>query len=251
MLLATLTRFEISLIAYGISGVVGAIAYWIIRRYRVDPTKRASVGAVKHHAEATAGVPLAIGALCLVGIAFLLIVASAPWWTALFSIPLAAWIVWWLPGSRRSVISQASIFVQGLPARVSAFVADIPGHVKWSPGVVSCTPQIQGPRGPRYLGVERGPSGQEMEGVIELTRDEPGVEVDLLVEGAGATGDYYHFAAQNGGTIVTKQTVVELPYLLALIGGMFLVKGEAPAAQQRRINEVQALKTAFESDPIQ
>jgi hypothetical protein len=80
-----------------------------------------------------------------------------------------------------------------------------------------------------------------------LTRDEPGVAVAIQVEGAGASGDYYSFAAQDGGTLVTKRTVVELPYVLALAGGMFMVKGEAPASQQRRINEVQELKTVFES----
>lgn len=236
------------LIAYGITVVLGLIAYWVIRRTRLDPNKRASVGAIKRHAQAAVGVPLAIFGLTAAMIVVIAVLLHAPWWTALVLVPPAAWAAWWLPSRRRLITSEASISVEGLPARVSAFVADVPGHVKWSPGAVSCTPQLQGPQGPRYLFVERGADGKEYEGVISLARDEPGVEVDLLLDGAGASGDYYRFVGGERGTVVTYRNVVELPYLLALMGGMFIVKGQAPAAQQRRVNEVQALKTAFESN---
>ena len=235
------------LIAYGITVAVGLVAYFVIQRTRMDPKKRATVGGVKRQAVGTGGVMIGIFGLTGVLLVALALLVGLPWWTLAFLAPIAIWAAWWLPASHRLIKSEASIVVQGLPVRVSAFVADVPGQVKWSPGAVSCTPQLQGPRGPRYLFVERGPDGKEFEGVVTLARDEPGVEVDLLLDGAGASGTYYSFAASDGGTMVTDRTVVELPYVLALIGGMFIVKGEAPAARQRRINEVQALKTAFES----
>jgi hypothetical protein len=127
-------------------------------------------------------------------------------------------------------------------------VADMSIRSKWEPALVSCTPQVPGPRGPRFLEVGRTPDGREVQGVIVLARNEPGVGVDLTAEGAGTTGDYYNFAPQGDGTLVTLRSIVELPYFLALIGGMFMVKGAAPAAKQRRVNEVNALKTAFEAD---
>ena len=113
---------------------------------------------------------------------------------------------------------------------------------------MSCVPDLRGVRGPRFRCVDRGADGKEYSGSVELTRNEPGVAVDLQLEGAASSGDYYSFAAKDGGTLVTKRSVVELPYVLALAGAMLMARGEAPAAQQRRIDEVQALKTAFEAD---
>lgn len=247
MLLAGFTPLETKLIAYGATSVLGLILYLVLRKTRVDPNKRASIGAIKRQGEAVGGVTVFVFGLCFVLLVVLMLLSRVPLWTLLVLVPVAAWAVWWLPGKRRRITSEASIQVQGLPARVSAFVADVPGQVRWSPGAVSCTPQLQGPRGPRYAFVERGPTGREFEGVVTLARDEPGVEVDIQLEGTGASGDYYSFAAQDGGTLVTKRCVVEVPYVLALAGGMFAVRGEGPAAHQRRVDEVQALKMAFES----
>ena len=89
------------------------------------------------------------------------------------------------------------------------------------------------------------PDGKEIASFYEVTR-EPGVEVVLWAEGAGVSADHYTFAAEGGGTRVTKRTVLELPYLLALIGGMF-VGNDVGAAKQRRVVDVQRLKAAFES----
>jgi len=243
----TLVRLLDKLIAYGITAVIAVIAYLVLKRARIDPAKPASIDAIKHSAEVSSAVPLVIYGLVLVGVVVLAGLLGAPLWSIVFLVPVAIWAGWWMPGRRRWMTSQASVFVQGTPSRVSAFVADVPKRAQYGPGVVSCTPEVAGPRGPRYRAVERGPEGGEVIGVYVTTRDEPGVEVDIQAEGAGATGDYFTFAARDGGTLVTQRTVVELPYLLALIGGTFMARGEAPAAQQRRINEVQALKTAFES----
>jgi hypothetical protein len=247
MYLLSLTPIETKLISYGITAVIGVIAYYIIQRARKKVDANRTVENIKHSSEIIAAVPVVIFGMSFLLFAAILVLVHAPWWTILLAAPVLAWAAWWLPGGRRSITSQASLLVQGLPARVSAFVADVPGQVRWSPGSVSCVPQLQGPRGPRFQVLERGPDGQEVGGTVVLTSDEPGVKVVIQLEGAGSSGDYYSFAPQGGGTLVTKRTVVELPYVLALAGGMFAVRGEAPAAQQRRINEVQALKTAFES----
>jgi len=245
--LLSLTQIEIKLISYGITAVIGLIAYYVVQRARRNAAKNSTVDNVKREGEIVAAVPVAIFALTFLLFIVILVLARAPWWSFFLAAPVLGWAAWWLPAGRRRVTSQASILVQGLPARVSGFVTDVPGQVRWSPGLVSCIPQIQGPRGPRFQALEKGPDGREIGGVVVLTRDEPGVAVTIQIEGAGASGDYYSFAGQNGGTLVTKCTVVELPYVLALAGGMLMVKGEAPASQQRRISEVQELKTGFES----
>ncbi len=91
------------------------------------------------------------------------------------------------------------------------------------------------------------PDGKEISATVELTRDEPGVAVAIQLVGAGTSGDYYTFAAQGGGTLVMKRCVSEVPYVNALAGFMFKGAYDAAAAQQRRVDELQALKTAFES----
>ncbi len=240
-------RLTNALISDGITIAIGLIAYFVIQRARTDPNKPATVGAIKHEALVVAGVPVVIAGLALLGLITVAALLGAPLWWAIFLVPVAAWMAWWMPGGRRRITSQASVFVRGMPTRVSAFVADVPEQAKWSPGAVSYTPQMAGPHGPRFETVERGPDGREYRGMITLTRDEPGVEVDIELEGAGSSGDYYNFAAQDGGTLVTKRTVIELPYVVALIGGTLIARGAVGAARQRRMNEVQALKTAFES----
>lgn len=238
-----------ALIADGFTVVLGLIAYFIVRRTRVDPTQPVSVDALKHQAEVDAGIPVATAGIAILSVITVAALLGAPWWSSAVMAPLGLWALWWAPPRRRRATSQASVIVSGSPSRVSAFVADVPNRKLWDPSVVSYTPQPAGARGPRFLAVEQAPGGRQMTGTYVLTRDDPGVEVDLLVEGAGATGDYFTFAAQDGGTLVTQRTVVELPYLLALIGGTLISKGIAGEAQLRRINDVQALKTAFESQP--
>lgn len=248
MHLAALQQWEIKLISAAVSAGAGAIVYLVIQRARTAEKGAKSVTQVKRAGEVAAAAPVALYALVLVmsvGVGFLL---HLPWWTAVFLLPVLAWSAWWLPAGRRRVTSEASIVVNGLPARVSAFVADIPGQAKWSPGAVSYTPELQGPRGPRFNGVERMPDGREIAGVIEMTRDDPGVEVDILLAGTGASGDYYSFAAKDGGTLVTKRSVFEMPYVMALAGGMFALRGDPTGAHQRRVNELNALKAAFESE---
>ena len=247
MYLLSLNPVEIKVISYGITAALGLIAYYVVKRAQRKVAADKTVENIKHASEIIAAVPVAIFGLTFAAFAAILVLVHAPLWTVLLAAPVLAWAAWWLPVGHRRVASQASMLVQGLPPRVSAFVADVPGQVRWSPGAVSCIPQIQGPRGPRFQVLERGPDGSEVGGTVVVTRDEPGAKVVIQLEGAGSSGDYYSFAPQDGGTLVTKQTVVELPYLLALAGAMFAVRGEAPAAQQRRVNEVQALKTAFES----
>lgn len=247
MHLAALQQWEIKLISTGISVGVGAVVYLVVQRARKAESGAKNISQVKRAGEVAAAAPMAIYLLVVVMAIVIGFLAHLPWWTAVFLLPVLGWSAWWLPAGRRRVTSEASIVVNGIPARVSAFVADVPGHAKWSPGAVSYTPDIQGPRGPRFTGVERMPDGRQIAGVIELTRDDPGVEVDILLAGAGSSGDYYSFAAKDGGTLVTYRSVFEMPYILALAGGMFALRGDPTGAYQRRVNELNALKAAFES----
>jgi polyketide cyclase/dehydrase/lipid transport protein len=247
MYLAALQPWEPRLISTVITVALGAVAYFVLQRARNAQAGAKNVTQVKHAGEAMAAVPVAVYGLTIVAMVVAGVLLRLPWWTAAFILPVLAWSAWWLPVRRRRVVSEASIVVNGLPARVSAFVADVPRQAKWSPGAVSYTPEMQGPRGPRFSGVERMPDGREIAGVIELTRDDPGVEVDILLAGTGASGDYYSFAPKDGGTLVTKRSLFEMPYILALAGGMFALRGDPTGAHQRRINELNALKLAFES----
>lgn len=248
MYLASLQQWEIRLVSYGIAAVIGLVATLVIQRAQRTTKKSATtVAEVRHSAEAATGAIVAVYGLVILAFVAILVLSHAPLWLYALGIPIAAWAGWWLIPTNRRIVSQSSILVQGLPTRVSAFVADAPGHVKWSPGVVSCVPDLAGPRGPRFQAVEQGPNGQQIGGVIELTRDEPGVEVDFLLAGTGASGDYYSFAGQEGGTLVTKKTVIQMPYVVALSGYMLMARGDDLGANQRRVNELKALKTAFES----
>jgi hypothetical protein len=248
MYLVAVQEWEARLLGYAAVAGIGIVASLVIQRAQRNAARPSTtVDDVKRAAETVTGVTVAIFGGTVVLIAFLFIVGGAPPWLYMLLVPVAAWAAWWLPARNRRTTSQSSIIVQGLPTRVSAFVADAPGHVKWSPGVVSCVPEMAGPRGPRFREVEQTADGQQVAGVLDLTRDEPGVAVDFLIAGTGSSGDYYTFAAEPGGTLVNKRTVIELPYLVALAGGMLMARGQSAAAHQRRVNELQALKMAFES----
>ncbi|HET7419456.1 MAG TPA: hypothetical protein VFL27_03670 [Candidatus Dormibacteraeota bacterium] len=248
MYLASLQQWEIRLVSYGIAAAIGLVAALVIQRAQRNAKKPATtVDEVRHSAEAATGAIVGVYGLVIVASAAILVLSHAPLWIYALGVPIVVWAGWWLVPRNRQIVSQASILVQGLPNRVSAFVADVPGHVRWSPGVISCVPDMAGSRGPRFRGVQQTPDGRQVGGVVELTRDEPGVEVDLVIVGAGASGDYYSFVAAQGGTLVTQKTVVQLPYVLALAGGMLMARGDDLGAHQRRVNELQALKTAFES----
>ncbi len=248
MYLAVIQPWETRLISTGFAMALGAIAYLVIQRGTKAQAAAKTVSQIQRAGEMVVAVPVVVYGLVVVMAIVAGILLHLPLWTAAFLVPVVAWTAWWLPARRRCVTTEASIVVNGLPSRVSAFVADVPGHTKWSPGVVSCTPDIEGPRGPRFNTLERGADGREIAGVIEVTRDDPGVEVDILLAGTGATGDYYSFSPSGGGTLVSKRTVVELPYILALTGAIFALRGDPTGGHQRRVNEVNALKTAFESD---
>ena len=248
VLLAGLTSLEIKLIAYGTTAAIGAVAYWIIARARVGSAgPQTSIARLESQAQTISGVILAVYGLVLLGLVAIGVLFKAPLWTAAFPLAVGAWGAWWLPASHRRMTSATSGFVAGAPSHVSAFVADLPGQVRWSPGAVSCTPEVAGSKGPRYTWVEKLPDGGQISGTLVQTRLEPGVAVTFQIEGAGASGDYYSFATQGDGTLVTKHSIIEVPYLMALLGGIFIARSEAAAAGQRTAREVQALKTAFES----
>ncbi len=247
MFLDGLTPLEIHVISWGVAGAVGGVAYWVIARARGNMNKSSTLDQLKHQAEVINAVPLVVIGLAILGFVAILILARIPLWIFALGLPVAAWAAWWLPAGHRQYSSEASIVVQGLPARVSAFVADVPGQARWAPNVLRDTPAPAGPRGPRFVEVDRMPDGREIAATLELTRDEPGVAVAIQILGAGTSGDYYTFVAQEGGTLVMKRCVSEVPYINALAGLMFSGGFDAVAAQQRRVNELQALKTAFES----
>jgi len=208
--------------------------------------KARDVQQMKRRAELLVAFPQALAGLDAVALIVLAILGDVPLVVAPIVIAVMGWAAWWFPATHRLVTSQASIIVNGTPNRVWGFVADIPGQLRWIPSAVSYTPDVPGPRGPRFRSVEKMPDGREVDGVYEVTSDVPGVEVVLTAEGAGLTADHYTFAAEGGGTRVVKRTVLELPYMLALAGGMFF-SGDGGAANQRRVDEVHRLKAAFES----
>ena len=247
MFLSGLTPLEIKVISWGVAGAVGAVAYWVIGRARAKSNKASTLDQLKHQAEVINAVPLVIFGLATLGFVAILILARVPLWIFALGLPVAAWAAWWLPAGHRQYSSEASIVVNGLPARVSAFVTDVAGHARWAPNVLSDTPAPAGPRGPRFVEVDRLPDGRAIAATLELTRDEPGVAAAIQILGAGTSGDYFTFVAQNGGTLVLLRCITEVPYINALAGLMFSGSYDAPAAQQRRVTDLLALKTAFES----
>jgi hypothetical protein len=89
------------------------------------------------------------------------------------------------------------------------------------------------------------PDGREISGLIELTRVVPGSEVVIRLVGVGRSGDYFTFSPAAAGTHVLYKTLIELPWVMALVGARFMT-GPAAERNQKKATDLQALKTYIE-----
>jgi hypothetical protein len=159
---------------------------------------------------------------------------------------LAAWVVWNWPAKRRLIMVDAETDIAGDPYKVSAFFADVRAEARWQTGLISSVAEGIGVQGPRFHMVAVIPgSGQQIEGDAVLRVNDPGKEVVVGVEGAGQSADQYLLSPSGGGTHVLYRTVLELPFFLALAGGMFLAGDKD--RPRRHTDELARAKAVFEA----
>jgi hypothetical protein len=183
----------------------------------------------------------------LAAVVYFVVVLGAAWWTLLIGLVVAGWAILWLPPRARTVTSsRGEINIQAAPERVSAVVADISATPKWEMSNVSCVLDSYNGTAPRYRVVERMPDGREISGLVELTRVVPGSEVVIRLVGVGRSGDYFTFSPAAAGTHVVYKTLIELPWVVALVGARFMT-GPAADRNQKKATDLQALKAYIET----
>jgi hypothetical protein len=102
---------------------------------------------------------------------------------------------------------------------------------------------VQGPRF-HLVGIIPGTTRQ-IEGDAVLRVNEPGKEVVIGTEGAGVTADQFLLSPSGSGTHVLYRTVLEMPFLMALAGGMFLAGDKD--RPRRHTDELARAKAVFEA----
>ena len=159
---------------------------------------------------------------------------------------VAGWVIWNFPAKRRLVMVDAETDIAGDPYKVSAFFADVRAETRWQTGLISSVEEGIGVQGPRFhmVGLIPGTTRQ-IEGDSVLRLNDPGKEVVVGVEGAGLTADHYLLSPCASGTHVLCRTVLELPFFLALAGGMLMASDKD--RPRRHTEELARAKAVFEA----
>jgi hypothetical protein len=156
-----------------------------------------------------------------------------------------AWVAWNVPAKTRTIIVDAETDVAGDPYRVSAFFADVRNWDRWQTELISSVDEGMSADGPRFhqVGVIPGTNRQLAADVV-LKVNEPGKRVIVGVEGAGSTADEFFLTPSPTGTHVLNREVLELPFILGFVGGMFLARD--PDRLRRHTEELARAKALFE-----
>jgi hypothetical protein len=159
---------------------------------------------------------------------------------------VGAWVIWNWSAKRRLVVIDAETDIAGSPYDVSAFFANVREATRWQAGLVSSVEAGMSLEGPRFhvVGVPPG-SDKEIAGELVLRVNEPGKEVVVAVEGAGLTADQYLLSPAATGTHVFYRTLLEVPFFMALAGGMFLAGDKD--RPRRHVEELARAKAVFEA----
>ena len=182
-------------------------------------------------------------ALAAIGVA---VGGLSGWVMVVAAVIVAAWVIWNWPAKRRLIVVDAETDIAGDPYRVSAFFADVRAETRWQTGLISSVAEGMGVQGPRFHMVAMIPgSSQQIEGDAVLRVNDPGKEVVVGVEGAGLSADQFLLSPSASGTHVLYRMVLELPFFLALAGGMLLARDKD---RPRRLTENLAhAKAVFEA----
>lgn len=171
---------------------------------------------------------------------------AAGWIVVVVALVLGAWVMWNWPPSRRTIVVDAQTDFAGDPYQVSAFFADVGDWGRWQTDLISCVEAGLSARGPRFhqVGVIPG-TNRRIEGDVVLKVNEPGKEVTVGVEGAGGSADQFLLSPIGTGTHVLNREVLEVPFILALIGGMFFARDKDRS--RRHMEELLRAKVVFEA----
>ena len=160
---------------------------------------------------------------------------------------VGAWVIWTWPAKRRLIVVDAETDIAGDPHEISAFFANVRAATRWQSGMVSSVEAGMTLQGPRFHVVVVPPgSNKEIAGDLVVRVNDPGREVVVGVEGTGKTADHYVLSPAANGTHVFYRTVLELPFFMALAGGMFL-SGDNDRSR-RHVEELARAKAVFEAD---
>jgi hypothetical protein len=159
---------------------------------------------------------------------------------------VVAWVIWNWPTKRRLIVVDAETNIAGDPYKLSAFFADVKAETRWQTGLLSSVSEGMSVQGPRFhlVGIIPG-TKRQIEGDAVLRVNEPGKEVVIGTEGAGVTADQFLLSPSGSGTHVLYRTVLEMPFLMALAGGMFLAGDKDRPV--RHTNELARAKAVFEA----
>ncbi len=159
---------------------------------------------------------------------------------------VGAWVIWNWPATGRLIVVDAETDIAGDPFEVSAFFADVGDAARWQTDMVSSVEAGMSLQGPRFHVVELvAGSDTHISGDLVLRVNDPGKEVVVGVEGTGLTADHYRFSPAGTGTHVFFRTVLELPYLMAVAGGMLLARDDD--RPRRHADELARAKAFFEA----
>ena len=173
------------------------------------------------------------------------------WVTVAIGLIVGAWVIWNVPARRRLILVDAETDIAGDPDMVSAFFADVRDWGRWQTGLISSVETGMGIQGPRFHLVGTIPgSNRQMSTDVTLRVNKPGAEVIVGAESAGLTSDQFYLTPAGTGTHVLNREVLELPFVLAVFGGMLLARDKD--RQRRHTEELARAKAVFEaahSDP--
>ena len=231
------------------------VAYQLLYSRTAARTQAATtVAGIKRWAEISGAMLGGVFAADLALLVVLAVLTGGPiaWLASVPAVSALGWLGWWVVPSHRTVATSAEIVINGRPEAVSAFLADLGGSARWEPDAISSVPGPLTPAGPVFHMVARMPgSGKLIEGDEVLTENRPGQAVTAKVVGGGSSGDYFTLAPDGDATRVKLVDKVELPLLLALIGGRFAADATyVTDATRRRQNELARAKAAFEGTPL-
>lgn len=168
------------------------------------------------------------------------------WFMVAAGLIVGAWVIWNWSAKRRLIVIDAETDIAGDPFAVSAFFANVRDAALWQTGLVSIVEAGMGLEGPRFHAVGVAPgSDKQIAGDLVLRVNDPGKEVVVGVDGAGMTADQYILSPAGRGTHIVYRTMLELPFLMALAGGMFLAGDKD--RPRRHTEELARAKAVFEA----
>lgn len=175
---------------------------------------------------------------------------ASPVVALLFSVCVAAWLLFWSQSRFRGTIVSTSYVVQRSPEVVFAFVSDFRNEPRYYPDVDSVEMLTASPIGPgtQFRSHAQLLGGLKIVGVEEIVAFEPNHRLTSRVAATSRPNlDEYMFERIDVGTRVTHRYEMEISLASALIGGQLLQMSATSFLKSRRNAGEMRLKQILES----